>query len=593
MQARSFAAVALLAAVLGAALVACGAPRAAREERPALAPRATSARPNVLFLVVDDLNDWVGCLGGHPQARTPNIDRLAASGVLFTNAYAPAVACSPSRAAVLSGIPPHRSGLYGNSQGLRQVLPDAELLPRCFSRQGYRAAGAGKVLHYVIDAPSWDDYFPPAESERPLPRTFSPRVRPLSLPRAPWMYMESDWGALQVSEEEYGGDVLVADWAAAELSREHERPFFLACGIYKPHEPWYVPEPWFARLPADEVQLPPGARPGDLDDVPPEGRHLARNRYLDHIRAQGQWQGGVRAYLAAVAFADEMVGRVLRALDAGPHRDNTIVVLWSDHGFHLGEKEHWQKYTPWRACARVPLIVRVPPGCPGLPPGTAAGGRCSRPVSLVDLYATLLELCGLPRQREVSPRSLIPLLADPAAPWPHAALTHLDQPGDYALSTERWRYIHYGTGGEELYDVQADPYEWTNLAGAPQHAAKLAELRALAPTKLAPRVDGLPSFTGVAPTAELPWTAADAAPAPRSAARGPATLVVFENHTAEPVGLHLIDARGELRTQGILPAGAHRRQTTVAGATWLVTVPGGEELGHFVAEVEPARAAIY
>ena len=448
---------------------------------------AAERKPNVLFIALDDLNDWIGCLGGHPQTKTPNLDRLAASGVLFRNAYCPAASCNPSRSAIFSGLPPHRSGLYQNTQKMREVMPQAELLPRYFSRHGYWSAGSGKMLHYVIDPPSWDDYFPEKTKDNPFPRTFYPGKRPVSLPRAgDWQYVETDWAALEVTDEEFGGDWLVTKWIAEQLQREQEKPFFLACGIYRPHEPWFVPKAYFEPFPLESIQLPPGFKEGDLDDVPPVAQRLARNRYFAHIQKHGQWKHAIQAYLASIHFADAMLGRVLDALESGPHRDNTIVVLWSDHGWHLGEKEHWQKFTGWRVCARVPLMIRVPEGAPGLPEGTTAGGLCDRPVSLVDLFGTLTDLSGLPAREDIESRSLVPLLRDPAADWPHAAVTHLDRPENYAISTERWRYLHYLGAGEELYDIESDPHEWENLAPKPEHAARLAEMRALAPKPLAP-----------------------------------------------------------------------------------------------------------
>ena len=448
---------------------------------------AAERKPNVLFIALDDLNDWIGCLGGHPQTKTPNLDRLAASGVLFRNAYCPAASCNPSRSAIFSGLPPHRSGLYQNTQKMREVMPQAELLPRYFSRHGYWSAGSGKMLHYVIDPPSWDDYFPEKTKDNPFPRTFYPGKRPVSLPRAgDWQYVETDWAALEVTDEEFGGDWLVTKWIAEQLQREQEKPFFLACGIYRPHEPWFVPKAYFEPFPLESIQLPPGFKEGDLDDVPPVAQRLARNRYFAHIQKHGQWKHAIQAYLASIHFADAMLGRVLDALESGPHRDNTIVVLWSDHGWHLGEKEHWQKFTGWRVCARVPLMIRVPEGAPGLPEGTTAGGLCDRPVSLVDIFGTLTDLSGLPAREDIESRSLVPLLRDPDADWPHAAVTHLDRPENYAISTERWRYLHYLGAGEELYDIESDPHEWENLAPKPEHAARLAEMRALAPKPLAP-----------------------------------------------------------------------------------------------------------
>ena len=275
-------------------------------------------------------------------------------------------------------------------------------------------------------------------------------------------------------------------WIGEQLQREHTQPFFLACGIYRPHEPWFVPKKYFEPFPLESIQPGPGVKEGDLDDVPPTGQRIGRNRYFAHIQEHKQWKQAIQAYLASIYFADAMLGRVLDALEQSPHRDNTIVVLWSDHGWHLGEKEHWQKFTGWRVGTRVPLMVRVPKGAPGLPAGTAAGGVCDRPVSLVDLFGTLTDLCGLPPKADIASRSLAPLLRDPQAAWPHAALTHLNDPANYAISTQRWRYIHYLGGEEELYDIETDPHEWTNLAARPAHAAKLAEMRALAPTTIAP-----------------------------------------------------------------------------------------------------------
>ncbi len=441
---------------------------------------AAAGKPNVLFIAVDDLNDWIGSLGGHPQTKTPNFDRLAKSGVLFRNAHCPAASCNPSRTAIFSGMQPHRSGLYQNLQKMREVMPEAELLPRYFSRHGYWAAGSGKLLHYIIDPPSWDDYFPEKAKDNPFPRTLYPKQRPVNLPRAgDWQYVETDWAALDATDEEFGGDWLVTKWIGEQLQRPHDKPFFLACGLYRPHEPWFVPKQYFKPFPLDSIQLPPGYKADDLDDVPPAGQRIARNRYFAHIQEQKQWKQGIQAYLASIHFADAMLGRVLDALEKSPHRDNTIVVLWSDHGWHLGEKEHWQKFTGWRVCTRVPLMIRVPKGAP-------AGSY--------DDYPTLTELCGLPAKADNDGRSFVTLLRDPAAPWSHAALTQLDHPENYAISTERWRYLHYRGGDEELYDIESDPHEWTNLAGKPEHAAKLAELRALAPTDRKPLVQPKPTI---------------------------------------------------------------------------------------------------
>ena len=366
-------------------------------------------------------------------------------------------------------------------------MPEAELLPRYFSNQGYWSAGSGKMLHYVIDPQSWDDYFPDKAKDDPFPRTFYPKKRPVTLPRGgPWQYVETDWAALDVTDEEFGGDWAVTKWIGEQLQLPRDKPFFLACGIYRPHEPWFVPKQYFEPFPLESIQLPPGYKVDDVDDLPAAGQRLARNRYFAHIQKHEQWKQGIQAYLASIHFADAMLGRVLDALEKSPHRDNTIVVLWSDHGWHLGEKEHWQKYTGWRVCARVPLMIRVPKGAPGLPEGTTPGSVCDRPVSLVDLFGTLTDLCGLPSKVDIINQSLVPLLRDPESDWPHAAITHLDKPENYAISTQRWRYIHYAGDEEELYDIETDPHEWNNLAAQPEHANKLAEMRRLAPAQTPP-----------------------------------------------------------------------------------------------------------
>jgi arylsulfatase A-like enzyme len=549
---------------------------------------ANDEKPNILFISVDDLNDWVGCLGGHSQAKTPNIDRLAASGVLFTNAHCPAPACNPCRTAIMTGIAPNTSGMYENGQKMREVLPDAELLPKYFSRHGYWSSGSGKILHYFIDAPSWDDYFPAKETENPFPRTLYPDKRPVNLPRGgPWQYVETDWGGLDATDEEFGGDWLVSKYVGEQLSRQHDKPFFLACGIYRPHEPWFVPQKYFDQFPLDEIQLPPGYRDDDLDDLPPAGKKRGPNRYFAHIRKHGQWKQGIRGYLASISFADAMLGRVLDALEKGPNADNTIVVLWSDHGWHLGEKQHWQKFTGWRACTRVPFIVRAPKGVPGLPAGTTAGNQCTKPVNLVSLFPTLTDLAGLPNKSNNDGPSLLPLLKNPNANWDHTSVTYLGDAGSYGLSTEDWRYIHYANGDEELYDSAADRYEWKNLAVKPEHLDKLKEMRALAPQKftkkVAPKDESLP---------KLAWRPAKKSAAPASKPDGNSFDVVFINRSKSTIVLHWMDQSGKPKSYGGIDAGKRKRQQTRPGAVWVITDSDDKPLGHFIVGDRKARAEI-
>jgi len=547
-----------------------------------------SRRPNILFIAMDDLNDWIGILGGHPQTITPNIDRLAKSGVLFTNAHCAAPSCNPSRSAIFTGISPHKSGLYDNAQKMREIFPKTELLPKVLTRHGYHSSGSGKMLHYFIDAASWDEYYPEAKSEDPFPRTKNPTQRPVTLPRGgPWQYNETDWAALDVTDEEYGGDFLVAEWVGRQLAQPREKPFFLACGIYRPHEPWFVPKKYYEPFPLESIQLPPGYKADDLDDLPPEGKRIAENRYFAHIQKEGQWKNGIQGYLASIHYADAMLGKVLAALEASPHARNTIVVLWSDHGWHLGEKNHWQKYTGWRACTRVPLIVRVPSGTPGLRTGTQPS-RCNKPVNLVSLFPTLLELCGLPPIPEHEGPSLVPLLRDASADWPHVSVTCLGQPGSYGLSGEHWRLIHYANGDEELYDIERDPYEWKNLAGDPAHTEQLKKMRALAPKKFAekpaPSLASLPS---------LPWQALkNETRAPASKPDGPTFEVTFINQSAQAVKLWWVDREQKPLFYGEIEPGKSRVQKTRPGAVWLITDQAGKSLGYFPIGDRAAKAIV-
>lgn len=557
---------------------------------PAHAQHEEPKPPNVLFIAIDDLNDWVGCLGGNAQSITPNLDRLAASGVLFTNAHCPAAACNPSRTAIMSGISPHRSGLYSNEQKMREILPDADILPQHFRNHGYRAIGSGKMLHYFIDARSWDDYFPAKETENPFPDTFYPKQRPVSLPiGGPWQYRETDWAALDVTDEAFGGDWLVSKWVANQLSKKHDKPFFLACGIYRPHEPWFVPKKYFEPFPLDGIKLPPGYKEDDLDDLPPEGKKRGPNRYFPHIREQGQWKQGIQGYLASIHFADAMLGRVLDGLDAGPNKENTIVILWSDHGWHLGEKQHWQKFTAWRAVTRVPLMIRVPKNvAPGLPAGTKAGERCDQPVDLLSLFPTLTELTGIAAKEDNDGTSLVPLLSNTEAEWKHIGITHLADPGSYGLSAKDWRYIHYANGEEELYHIADDPFEWNNLAANPDHAEKLSELRKPGPKEFAPKIPPSTKTLGT-----LVWWPSAKRVAPPSKPDGSPFDVVFINKGANPVELLSMDQEGNPMSHGIIPAKKRRKQSTRPGAVWLIATPKtGNPLGHFVVGDRGAKAVI-
>jgi len=489
----------------------------------------------------------------------------------------------------MTGIPGYVSGLYDNRQKMRTKLPNAELMPKYFSRHGYWSAGSGKILHYFIDAHSWDQYFPRKGTENPFPRTLYPEKRPVSLPRGgPWQYIETDWGGLDVSDEEFGGDWLVSKWIGEKLSKKHDKPFFLACGIYRPHEPWFVPQKYFDQFPLDEIQLPPGYKKDDLDDVPPRGQKLGRNRYFAHIQKQDQWKQGVQGYLASIAFADAMVGRVIDALESGPNKETTIVVLWSDHGWHLGEKEHWQKYTGWRACTRVPLIVQAPKGTAGLTDGTKAGTVCSSPVSLLSLFPTLLELSGLPPQEKAHAPSLTPLLKDADAQWPHMAFTQLMKPDNYSVSGKCWRYIHYDNGDEELYDIQTDPFEWKNLANDSQNAEQIARLKKHVPEKFAKFVPALTKEL-----IKLKWKPVDGDdPIPLSQPDGDKCDVSFSNQRGQPVNVFRMSPDGESQPYGTLETGWFKPYPSRPGDVWKITDKENKPLGYFMVGDRSAQAII-
>lgn len=545
-------------------------------------------QPNVLFISIDDLNDWIGCLGGHPQALTPNLDRLAKSSVLFTNAHCPGSACNPSRTAIFTGRSPHKTGLYDNRQKMRELLPDAEIIPKTLSRHGYHSAGSGKLLHYFIDAPSWQEYFPKAATENPFPRTMYPVDRPLNLPRAgKWQYVETDWGPLKATDEEYGGDYLVAEWISEQLQKEHTKPFFLGCGLYRPHEPWFVPEKYFEPFPLESIQLPPGYLEDDLEDVPASGKRLGPNRYFAHIQEQGQWKQGIQGYLAAIYFADAMLGKVLDALEDSPNADNTIVMLWSDHGWHLGEKQHWQKYTAWRACTRVPLMVQVPKGAKGLPQGTQPA-TCTKPVSLLSLFPTLLDLCNLPSEESHDGPSLVPLLRNPESVWKHAAITFQNKPESYGLSTERWRYIYYPNGDEELYDIETDPYEWKNLAADQKYQTKLAELKKQAPVRFA--VMPSAAKTGAVPILE--WKVSTRSDAPPSRPSGEPVQVEFFNNSTKPVKMFVLDRTARPSFSAVIYGGKKHIEKARPGVVYQICDGSGYQRGYFRVGPKSAKAII-
>lgn len=459
---------------------------------------ACAAKPNVVFIAVDDLNDWIGCMKGHPQALTPNIDRLAARGVLFTNSHCAAPACNPSRAAVFSGRMPNVTGVWSNQSGsLSKLHSEARTLTTAFCRAGYRTLGTGKLLHsggrsdfdeYYSVGQRWSPFekedveYTPDElrskgsaNPRHVLKDSQGRIVVLPLNRMPSDRRPTarsgesfDWGPFDVPDSDFG-DTQITDWAIGKLKKKPDQPLFLAVGYYRPHIPLWAPNRFFDRFEKTPAELPPVLK-NDLADL----SRTAKKWALEPVTAGShatvveyrQWQAAVEAYLACVSYVDHEIGRLLDALDRSGIADNTVIVLWSDHGWHLGEKQHWGKWTGWERSTRVPLII-VPPRKQKT--DFASDARCKEPVSLVDLYPTLVELCGADGPQKLDGQSLVPLLRNPRQRSGRGVVTMFDR-GNTSLRTDRWRLIRYADGSEELYDHSRDSHEWENLAGNPGFA---------------------------------------------------------------------------------------------------------------------------
>lgn len=440
-----------------------------------------AAAPNILFLAIDDQNDWIGCLGGHPQVRTPHIDKLAQRGTLFTNAHCQAPLCNPSRSSLLTGLRPSSTGIHGLVPGIRDVEQTRHhvTLPQTFTGAAYFTYTCGKIYHDGSIKPK--DRAAEFKEWGPAPGMGRPEQRFAKLPGKPHPLM--DWGPFPTRDED-AADFKIADAAIAALAKAPpDAPFFIAAGFRLPHVPCYAPQKWFDLYPSASVVLPP-VKDDDRADTPRFSWYLhwsLPEPRLATLKEQDEWRPLVRAYLSSISFMDAQVGRVLAALDKTGRAKDTIVVLWSDHGWHLGEKLITGKNTLWERSTRVPLVFAGP--------GIAHGARCSRPAELLDLFPTLLELTGMPARSDLEGHSLVPQLRDAKAPRPWPAITTHNQ-GNHAVRNERWRYIRYADGSEELYDLQTDPHEWTNLVGRPEHAAIQRELKGWLPRVDKPAVPG-------------------------------------------------------------------------------------------------------
>ena len=451
-------------------------------------------RPNVLMIVVDDMNDCVGCLAGHPDTRTPNIDRLAQRGTLFSNAHCAAPVCNPSRVSTLTGLRPSTTGIYDNSVKWPQQLANIESLPRHFKRNGYQVFGGGKVYHHMPGfnrSSDWHFYFKQRfdghyqsqlHAGKDTTNFHFPSGFPLNqldavrdLERPPRNPREFDWGPLDKAIQETGDGQMI-EWAVESLKSNQPTPFLMIAGIYRPHLPFYAPSQFFQSFDASSIKLPDILR-DDLTDLPPAGQAMASQRREDLalVKSEGKFRELMHAYLASIAFADALIGRLLDGLDSGPSADNTIVVLWSDHGWHFGEKQHLHKMTLWERATRVPFII-------SLPEAQKNQSKCNAPVGLVDIFPTLNALCGLPPLPALDGQDLTPLLSQPTANWSYPAITTHGY-NNHAIRSTNWRYIRYANGDEELYDHRKDPHEWYNIASLPEHVRTKEQLRGFLPVR--------------------------------------------------------------------------------------------------------------
>lgn len=446
----------------------------------AIARSAEQSSPDIVFIIVDDLNDWVGCLGGHPDAKSPNIDALAASGMLFTQAYCNSPQCRPSRTSLMTGVYPFKTGTYFNAKFQGEKKVTTPTMQQHFMDNGYRVASGGKVFHGTPGKVGDSLFKKPRDPRPPKGKdTFNAMKAP------------DDGYALDAADEEMS-DYKVAGWAIDQWNEVTDKPLFMSIGFFRPHRPLQVPKPWFDQFPLDSIRRP--AEPdgaNDWDDMPEFARRLARTHahkpllkglqgilQSDHeyIVANDRWDETIRAYHASIAFVDRQIGRFVDSLKQNPRGRETYVMLVSDHGWHLGEKKHWCKGAIWEQTTHIPFIVRGP----GIKPHSI----CSQPVSLIDVYPTLADLAKTGRPDWLDGSSLKPQLANTSAPRGPAISSYGE--GNTSIRTQHWRYIHYEDGSEELYDHRIDPNEWTNLATRPEHKATKQKLAKMIPANQHP-----------------------------------------------------------------------------------------------------------
>lgn len=438
-------------------------------------------RPNILMISIDDLNDWIGCMGGHPNARTPHMDRLASEGVLFLNAHCQAPLCGPSRASIMTGLRPSTTGIYGmiDDNDIKKdnpVTEDILLLPEYLKQQGYYTMGVGKIFHQHAPDGLLDESGGRSRGFGPSPeKRFVWSGDP---GKEGYGRTSTDWGAFPASDT-LMPDYQSAKWAIERLGKEYDQPFFLAVGFLRPHVPWYVPQKWFDLHPLESIQTPP-YKEDDLADLPAivaEMDDMPMMPTTEWAIESGEWTKMIQAYLACVSFVDHYVGEILQALRQSKYADNTIVVLWSDHGYRMGEKGTFAKHCLWEEGTKAPLIFAGP--------GIEKGTSTTVAAEMLSIYPTLLELCNLEPYARNEGVSLTPILQGESHPNGHFALTTYGW-GNHSIKTEDVRYIRYHDGSEEFYDHNRDPMEWDNLIHSQGQLEHIEALRHLIPKEDVP-----------------------------------------------------------------------------------------------------------
>ncbi len=429
--------------------------------------------PNVLFLIVDDMNDH-GFYKTVPEIKMPYLDKFKESAIVFENANCGSPVCTPSRAAVFSGLYPHTTGAYFNGcdpWNKSEILQKQETLPEMFKRNGYTTFGRGKLYHAKLSEGRLEKNF----DNRPIyGGGFGP------FPDEEHQIKGKFWG-IQAFHDSIFPDVKNADATIDFLNQEHAQPFFCALGLWRPHTPFTCPQRFYDLYNIDDIKLPPGYDENDLDDIPEIAKELLDPFGRFNPEDKQEWKKLLLAYYACTSFADWNIGRVIEALDKSKYSENTIVVFWSDNGYHCGEKNHWEKNTLWEQSAKTPMAIR-------LPDSSENGKKCQRPVNSVDLYPTLTELCGLNQHSKTDGNSLKPLLKQVETEW-HPTITTFGE-GFVSIRDERFRYIQYSDGSEELYDHSIDPYEISNVYAKKEFEKILTNLRKHIPQKFAKELPG-------------------------------------------------------------------------------------------------------